>query len=917
MHFTSITLCASLALAAPSWAQTTPRLPGPSAAGQSGGGGHTSGALSGTCTPEWVPTFGPAAGTDGIVHRGLAFDDGSGPALIVVGDFTAAGGRAAHHVARWDGTQWSPMGQGLTAPGRALAVHDDGSGAALYAGGGNVPGTSEASLARWNGVDWVPVAFPGVGVIRSLASYDDSTGPALYVGGAFTLPSGTFARIVRFDGTVWTAMPGATIPNLVTDLAVHTEGGVTSLYVAFFGTAQVGAQQSDGALRWSSAGWSTILGQAVQGAHRLVVHDDGSGAALYIGGTPVGSTPRALARLVNGTWAEVAVSVPGVLQDLASIDLGAGRRLHVAVEPPGNTAGAPVVLELVGGALGTVVTNQVDGPLNVRGMAGFDPGTGTELALFGLFDSTAGTALYNVARVDGNQWRALGGNPDVQRPVEVATAFGSGAGRRWIAVRQRVNTTGVVRPFVDAWDGSGWTTLGEVTGTTTPSVTMLEVLDDGNGERLYAGGDFTAIDGVAASGVAVHDGIAWSALGAGVGGGAARCAALIDLGQGPLVVVGGNFTSAGGAPVARIASWDGNAWSALAGGGVQGTVHALVVDNSGATPVLYVGGQFGTAGGVTCNSITRWNGATWSNLGPGLANFVFNGTVDDLALFDEGQGPRLFVTGEFEVPGSVAFGGITRWDGANWSVVGGASAGASPSSSGPGSRRLLVHDDGTGRALYVAGRVDVPSTSLIARGVARWDGATWEALPGEPFDGAASLSVFDPGDGRSIMCAGSFQGSPAGDAFVARWRGCPAVVGAVYCAPAVPNSSGVGATMSALGSTLIVEDDVVLSAADLPQNSFGVFLASQTQGLVPGYNGSQGALCLGGTVGYFSRPGEVQNSGPTGAFELALDLTSLPTPTGAVPAAPGETWHFQAWYRDRALLGATSNFTPGVSVVFE
>src|SRR5688572_8847360 len=90
------------------------------------------------------------------------------------------------------------------------------------------------------------------------------------------------------------------------------------------------------------------------------------------------------------------------------------------------------------------------------------------------------------------------GNPNVEHPVPLATAFGSGAARRWIAVRQRATPGGALGTFVDAWDGSGWTTLGQVQvlgGTFAPPVSMLQVLDDGSGERLYAGGSFTAIGG--------------------------------------------------------------------------------------------------------------------------------------------------------------------------------------------------------------------------------------------------------------------------------------------------------------------------------------------------------------------------------------------------------------------------------------
>jgi hypothetical protein len=48
---------------------------------------------------------------------------------------------------------------------------------------------------------------------------------------------------------------------------------------------------------------------------------------------------------------------------------------------------------------------------------------------------------------------------------------------------------------------------------------------------------------------------------------------------------------------------------------------------------------------------------------------------------------------------------------------------------------------------------------------------------------------------------------------------------------------------------------------------------------------------------------------------MAIDLLSMPTPTGFAPALPGETWNFQAWYRD-SNPEPTSNFTGAVGVTF-
>ena len=80
------------------------------------------------------------------------FDDGSGPALYVGGDFTTAGGVAANHIAKWDGSSWSPLGSGMNFVVRALTVFDDGTGlAALYAGGAFASAfdSGDSYLAKW------------------------------------------------------------------------------------------------------------------------------------------------------------------------------------------------------------------------------------------------------------------------------------------------------------------------------------------------------------------------------------------------------------------------------------------------------------------------------------------------------------------------------------------------------------------------------------------------------------------------------------------------------------------------------------------------------------------------------------------------------------------------------------------------
>lgn len=200
--------------------------------------------------------------------------------------------------------------------------------------------------------------------------------------------------------------------------------------------------------------------------------------------------------------------------------------------------------------------------------------------------------------------------------------------------------------------------------------------------------------------------------------------------------------------------------------------------------------------------------------------------------------------------------------------------------------------DGTGNQVWIR-----------QLGTRRWDVA-WAAAPD------ASGGVYVSGS-----TGGSLVGPNAGgaDVWLARYDG--GLTAIRYCTPGIPNSTGQAGKMNAAGSNALAAIDVTLEASQLPQSSFGYFLTSRTRGLVIGAGGSQGAFCLGGSIGRYVGPGQIGSSGATGSFSLAVDLTTMPTPTGFVAALPGETWHFQAWHRD-ANPTATSNFTDAVSVVF-
>lgn len=185
-------------------------------------------------------------------------------------------------------------------------------------------------------------------------------------------------------------------------------------------------------------------------------------------------------------------------------------------------------------------------------------------------------------------------------------------------------------------------------------------------------------------------------------------------------------------------------------------------------------------------------------------------------------------------------------------------------------------------------------------------------------DGTLISSVWD----QPILYRFAQDGTPLGTTALAVTGGVVTIyipgvqggpIGDNYCGPSVLNSSGQSGVISAFGSLLVSANWVDLRASQLPASQWGMFLNSQSPGFVTP-PGSQGNLCLSGAIGRYSA--SILNSGASGQFSLQLDLTAIPTPSGPHAVTVGETWYFQAWYRDHNPA-ATSNFTDGISFIFQ
>jgi len=708
------------------------------------------------CSPNWLPTFGGHPGTH-FVYCMAVFDDGTGPALHAGGAFASAGGGPANDVARWDGTEWTPLGSGLDYVANAMTVFDDGTGPALYVGGAfsTAGGVAASHVARWDGASWSALGSGVDDVVHALTSYDDGDGPALYAGGSFRQAGGLQADYVaRWDGTSWAALDGH-LNGFVKALVVHDEGGGPALYVGgqFTTTGTVAATR---VARWDGTSWSGLGGAGPNDlVEALASYDDGGGPALCVGGrfTQIGAVPASYVGKWDGTsWSALGSGMSYDVQSLAVHDAGSGPALYAGgafLEAGGQEAAQ------IARWNGTVWLPLGNGTSDdVRSLLVFDEGEGPRLFAGGTFEAAGGHTANGIARWDGADWSAVGGR-GMDGPVHALALHDDGSGQALFAGGGFLTAGGVPTTRVGRWDGTSWSALGS---GTNDDVYALAAHDDGGGTALYAGGLFTEAGGAPASHVARWDGTSWSALDGGTDD-TVLALATFDDGTGPALYAGGLFAEAGGAPASHVARWDGSSWSPL-GSGTDGGVAVLAVYDDGSGPALYAGGYFDAAGGVPASRIAHWDGSTWSPLGSGVD---FGLGVAALAVHDDGRGPVLYAGGNFQLAGGEFADSIARWDGASWS------------SPGFGTNfdvlALASFDDGRGPALYAGGMFTTAGGVAVNR-IARWDGSSWSALGSGVDAMVRALAVQADEEGAFLLVGGSFGVAyDSADSFVARW-GC-------------------------------------------------------------------------------------------------------------------------------------------------
>jgi hypothetical protein len=360
--------------------------------------------------------------------------------------------------------------------------------------------------------------------------------------------------------------------------------------------------------------------------------------------------------------------------------------------------------------------------------------------------ATASVALTRSAAAQcAAHWEPFVPNGIGNATIYTLTVDDTGSGPPLVYAGGNFETVGGGVPAVGVakWDGFQWTALGSgIGGVQYPTVYASALFDDdGPGPdptSLYIGGNFTTVGGVGANYIARWNGSSWSPVGSGMDSWVRALAVFDDDGPGPhlpALYAGGFFQNAGGAPANTIAKWNGSSWSQV-GGGVTGSQYLAIwsmtlFDDDGAgpdLPALIVGGSFSQAGGVGTHKIARWNGSSWSGFGTGLGNPDVGAVLSLAAYDDDGSGPNppvLCAGGLFNTANGAVADGVASFNGATWSPLSSGVNNGVWSMSG-------FDDDGPGphaAALYVCGGFWIAGGTSV-QGIARWDGASWSPVGG-------------------------------------------------------------------------------------------------------------------------------------------------------------------------------------------
>jgi hypothetical protein len=252
----------------------------------------------------------------------------SGNDVYVGGQFNSVGGVAAANIAKWNGTSWSPLGNGVDFSVLAITVI----GSNVYAGGSftNAGGLGIKYIARWNGSQWSAVGGGVDATVFALAT----DGTNLYAGGSFGTAGGATANanaVARWNGTSWSPLAGplgngaggAVFAITVVGPDVYIGGNFPVVGLTLGVNNGIAAR---GIARWTGADWAA-LGTGVTGLDYRVQSIAALGTDIYVGGNFTaagGIATKSIAKWGPSGWSSIG-GINGYFGEVESVSVSAGK----------------------------------------------------------------------------------------------------------------------------------------------------------------------------------------------------------------------------------------------------------------------------------------------------------------------------------------------------------------------------------------------------------------------------------------------------------------------------------------------------------------------------------------------------------------------------------------------------------------
>ena len=648
---------------------------------------------------------------------------------VACGQFTRSGAISVNHVARWNGAQWLPCGDGIRDVGGGFAEY----GGALHCG-----------RSRWDGSTWTELSLPAGSITDMVV-----LGNELYFCGTFFDGRGSpLSCVISWDGEVWQEI--GELGDEPTQLEV------------FQGTLVVATPDGAAAVqRFIGGSWISILDSEYAYSFRWLVV---AGDQLYLRAFVCYKNPPCGAYIwrYDGSgeaWTVLAFTGAEVLQiwfmdewddhllmwgDILISEIHEQLALQ-------NEDGIEPLLKRPHGIDGEVQELH-DGP---------------DLLVSGDFGKVGNMYVYNTAFWDGNNWY---GYPEIEwySPWIITSYKTAWCGSAFsyhhnIYSGPQGTKDDAKLPYTDhllKWSDGIWSGIhfyteftklhsvadhlfasseqGIVSIEPDLSFSVFAAVSEGSVKDLCAfeggmaaGGDFNAIDGVPLPGIGHYEDGGWSEIGDLSGNVVDLVTHADGLAAAGIIAIGDELPRRG------VAIWNGVVWRRL-GDAFEDSIHCLESYRG----ALFVAGSFISIDGQPMNKIAYWQGQEWRPVGSGIQG----NRINDMEVHDG----TLWVGGQFVGAGGHRAANICTWTGIVTPVLLQSFVARREQGLVALSWRCAGGPQGTFRVVRVAdgGHID-----LVAE-VPAEEGTEWSCEDQNPMSGPMSYTLFlHNADGEELQLA--------------------------------------------------------------------------------------------------------------------------------------------------------------------